>query len=177
MRIAFVGKKNSGKSTAAKIIADKFSDTTVLDFMKPVRQMIVAAFAAQDSMPCELKDFYEVKTPESRRLIVAFADYIRSKNPMAFVDYLLHPLQDKRRRQSEYIIVENCRMLIEAEILKKEGFLLVRIIRNTGEQDPHITETEQDQIVCDAEIENNGTLEELQVKVLCLLEKETKCKS
>ena len=65
------------------------------------------------------------------------------------------------------VVISDLRFIHEYEYLKKMDayFIRVKSNRNTGEFDNHISETELDSKQIDNEIENNGSLEELYLKI------------
>jgi hypothetical protein len=69
-----------------------------------------------------------------------------------------------KREHYASVVCADCRFRNEFNYLRKEGFFLIKLLRNTASTSTHSTETSQDEIQLsefDAVVDNNGTIEQL----------------
>ena len=90
-------------------------------------------------------------------------------------DIWISHLYEMIEESYEPIVIDDCRYINEAEFLKEElGYFIVKIVgRETTiseENAKHNSETEQDQIIPDATIDNSGTLEETMDQLYQIME-------
>ncbi|MCK5600496.1 hypothetical protein KAR91_01435 [Candidatus Pacearchaeota archaeon] len=97
-------------------------------------------------------------------------DIIRAYAPTWHADKL-----DAKITPGVKYCIDDLRFLNETSIINRHGGTIVRIARDNRSVDghgiAHASELEQDQIVADYTIENDGTLEELNKNALLILEK------
>lgn len=159
LKIAFGYKARSGKDTAVDYITSKYS-THVVRFASPLydimwygqRRVGVSPHKDTRVLQCIGQLFRDVYGDDI---------WIRSA---------LSELPD----DVEVIVVADLRYRSEANILKKLGFHLVRIIRDDRpiDRDPnHSSEVDLDNYPFDDTIVNNGTISELGVKVQLIIDK------
>jgi hypothetical protein len=178
VRIGICGKHNSGKNTAAEeLIGD-------IDYLKmPGFSSQVVAFAdpikeiAELMFPWADKDGWygashlrEQVIPNTngityRQVLVDVGTLARSYDPDHWVKVF-----DARHHDSprDTLVACDVRFRNEFDYLRKEGFFLIKLIRNTTSTSSSPTETAQDEIQLhefDAVIENNGTLVDLRNKL------------
>lgn len=76
-------------------------------------------------------------------------------------------IKERRSRFADQVVTD-CRFVNEARMIKQEGGCVVRVLRPgvaTGHSESHPSETEQEQIVADLTIVNDGTLLDLEKSV------------
>lgn len=173
MKIALFGKIRSGKDTVGKILIDEHN---------------FKRFAFGDGIGEIIEKYF----PEAwaggkpRKHYQFIGQQLRVLNPDVWIDYLLRKEQrfQELYRKSEddelHVVVTDGRQLNEAERLKEEGFLIVRVtcpeeirierMMALGdvfkpEDLQHETELNVDRITPDIEIINDGTLVDLYIKV------------
>lgn len=184
MKIALFGKIRSGKDTVGKMLIDEHG---------------FKRFAFGDGIGAIIQEYF----PEAwaggkpRKHYQHIGQQFRVLNPTVWVKYMLHNINreaDKKKQLWEMgkeetpilnVVVTDGRQVDEAEVLKKEGFLIVRIVcpeeirlkrmKDLGdlfkpEDLNHETELNVDKITPDVEIINDGTLEELYIKVQKMLQ-------
>lgn len=103
-----------------------------------------------------------------RQLLQKFGTEVgRSISPNLWVDALMNDyIEAKSEGYEEDWIVTDVRFKNEAEAIRENGGILIRLNRNTGFNDQHSSETALDDYKnFDLIIDNNGTLDELIDKV------------
>ena len=106
IKIAFAGGMTSGKSTIARLTADRFGNAQLISFAGPVK-----AFASE-VCKAEGKD---------RHLLQEIGTHFRKLNEDLWVGILLSRL----RSDVAIIVVDDVRYANELRALKKRGFVLV----------------------------------------------------
>jgi hypothetical protein len=170
--IAIAGKKNSGKDTVARYIELlTFNPYEQIKFARKLKDM-VSLLIGCDPKSLEDYDFKEKLLDgwgnlNPRILLQEFGSAGRKMYPEIWVQATLGGLLPS----SNYII-SDCRYTNEAEAVKKLGGVVVRVQRNTNNQDTHSSETGLDDYQdWDMIIDNNGTLPELMEKVRMMCRK------
>jgi hypothetical protein len=151
MKIALIGKARSGKDTSADYIVSKLLLQRVA-FADPLRECVSL-----------VQDTLGLPRSKDRKLMQLLGDWARDINKNIFIELAINGRDD--------IIVTDVRFKNEAEVLKQNGFMLIRVTGNptsVNRSDPiyqHASELEQDDIVADYEILNTGTIQELYDKI------------
>lgn len=172
--IAFVGKAGSGKSTACEYLS---TDNTIrINFKDKLIEELPIKFPHHIAQIIKYieKNEWEGKSWTYERLVKEKPDIFRSlmQNYATEVcraidpDYFIYPWQEKVDEYYNHrILTDDCRYLNEAAAIKKNGGLIIKIIR-TGHSivEDHSSETEQDQIEADYTIEARD-VEELHRKL------------
>lgn len=166
MLIGIAGHKFSGKSTVTDILS-KSMGYEVRSFATKLKAMVVALtgctlddlenydFKENGIVPEHLWAFCSNEKHNYRSLLQGLGDYMRDKNPEIFIESELYDNPKK-------CIISDCRMLNEAEAIKKRGGVIVRVIRDdAGNNDTHKSEVEIDMIEPDYLVYNNGTIDDL----------------
>ena len=68
------------------------------------------------------------------------------------------------------IVVDDVRFMSEADYIRGNGGVLVKIVRDTGVVSDHASEREQDLIVPDMVVTNDGDLDELKQSMALVVE-------
>lgn len=185
MKIALFGKMRSGKDTVGKILIEEYGFKKFA-FGDGIGEIIVKYFpeAWNNGKP---RKHYQHIGQELRKL-----------NPDVWINYLLSKVNHyelqvvadglcakNKPRKKAHVVVTDGRQVNEVERLRQEGFLIVkvtapeelrvqRILESGDVFNPealhHETELQVDLINPDIEIINDGTLEELMVKVQKMLQ-------
>lgn len=173
MKIAIVGKMRSGKDTVGSLIENYG------DFHK---------MALADGITGIIKDYFPeaMKDGKPRKHYQHIGSALRELDKDVWVNYLhrrIHEIRDldfMLGREETDIMITDCRFVNEADYLRKQGFILIKVVatdeirlkrlqksdeQTTLEQMNHKTEAQIDLITPDYYIYNNGTLEELDKKV------------
>lgn len=165
MLLGLVGKKGSGKDTCADYLTEhhKFIKIALADPPKHAVRKLFRLTPKQLWGPIELKEAIDERYQRSpRELVIELSNFGKSIDPDCWIKLALSNIG-----LYEKVVVSDVRFLNEAAAIKRNGGILCRIQRNfstgLGEQDP--SETEQEQIQVDWEIQNTGTLEELYEKI------------
>jgi hypothetical protein len=172
MLILFVGKKESGKSTAGEILRHygfynvNFKDALNFEIEKFFPELL-GVIAKKHKKSAHEIVMSKPLVPEIRALKRDFGTVFRRAHDSDYwVRYWKYAIR-KLKNKHPFIYADDARFLNEAKAGKKFGAIIIRIKRKSadGRKDKHQSETEQDQIVADYTIENNGTIAELHDKV------------
>ena len=106
MKIALLGKMGSGKSTCAQYLKEKYN-FEIHSFGSPVKK-----FA---------KEIFNDNT-KNRSLIQDFAQKVKEIDPNVWVNYLINNVDFDKK-----IVVDDLRFPNEFEILKNNGFIIIKL--------------------------------------------------
>lgn len=163
--IGFVGPKRSGKSVSASILAKNgYSRINFKDaLLKEVKMNfpdLVKHWAQESGLTVD--DVLEKKPYEAVRLLLQNygTDFRRRENNDCWV---VKWAQTVLRADREQVVADDVRFENEAEMVREMGGILVRVNRaGLEKKDQHVSETESEKIVCDFEVDNNGTFADLE---------------
>lgn len=166
--IGLVGRKYSGKDTLGDYIVSSYNYNKIA-FADPLKQACKEIFGFNDAQlygdQKESIDEYWNITPREVYQFVGtelfrnqMDNLIKSVGSDMWVKVLEKKILDNKTTK---FVITDVRFKNEAEMIKKNGGFLIKLKRNTQKQDSHISETELDEIKCDYEIINNGSLEDL----------------
>lgn len=162
MKIALVGKMRSGKNTVADMITGKFGGEQ-LAFADGITKVIEICFPEELKSGKKPREHYQFIGQELRKLNIG-----------VWIDYLDRQVKEKGLTD---IVVTDCRQVLEAEYLRANGYMIIKILADdsirlhraevygqtvTEEQFRHVTELEVDWIEEDYTIHNVFDLEHLQ---------------
>ena len=173
-KIAITGKMGSGKSTLAKIIGRQLNGH-ITSFSTQIRKML-----SLTNLPIE------------RNILQKTGDFFRSFDKVVWVDMLLNEVKEVKQS----IIIDGIRYPFEAEKLKENGFVIIKIDskdklrrKRISERDQiqisddmwtiwnaHPTETNLYEIEFNHIINNNESIENLETSALSILNVITKYK-
>jgi hypothetical protein len=160
--IALSGKKRSGKNTVAKLIAS----------LTPLR---CKEFAFADELKIEVAKMCKVSVTEIeknkplyRGLLQAWGVYQReTKGEHYWIAIECCKIQ---YYDGDIAIITDCRFINEFAAMKTAGAYLVRVQGRTVDNDTHISEVELDNMTFPHTVWNGGTLDDLAVNVLELMQ-------
>lgn len=160
--IGFVGKKQSGKSTACNYIESKplrvtrlnFKDALVSELEKNFPDLIQSIVSTLEKhywegKPWTFKRLVAEKPPLFRTLMQNYGTEVRRSDHDDYwvVQWI------RAARHHDFVIVDDVRFLNEAKAVKDMGGILVRINREgLVSADTHKSELEMDSIVADTTI-------------------------
>lgn len=179
MNISIIGGISSGKDVVAeKLLGYGYYRYAFADEVKEVAKKYFSHLYNEKHKP--------------RWLLQAIGTKFREIDPDVWVNAMFKNMDNQSRvlegygLASENIVITDCRMPNEYKALKERGFTFVRInvdedIRKrrmiergdkfTEEDMSHHTESFYNTFECDYEIDNNGTLEELEEQIEDLMQK------
>lgn len=166
-KIGLVGRKGSGKDTVGEYLIQEqgFKRFAFADELKYIVRRLFGYTRGE----------IEQKPEHVRKTLQSFAtEGFRSLYPNIWSTYLLNNLHNYQTvfpvRYSS-VVVTDVRFPNEAAVLRDDWFTIVKVLRDTGHTDSHVSEESVDQVVPDYVIDNNGTVEDLHREVAELLER------
>lgn len=166
--IAFTGRAQSGKSTAAKFLEARGYQK--LSFAEPIKRMLqVLTFEkdkhAKPAVLCgkAIREAYQTLGTEwGRRLIGEdiWARYMLKQVDTAIGDFLEGDIQG--------IVIDDCRFDNEAEMLSAAGATIIRVTRSGEEVMDHESEKGVSEHLIHHAVENNGDLDEYGLSILAI---------
>jgi len=147
MRVAFIGSMGSGKTEAAKLLAE--GGFTTLSFATPVKQLAANLMTDIESNYAKVVgvrstdwDIDKINIwkgdPRIRHLLQFIGTELGREfynTPEIWVEVMREKI---RTRPYPYMLVDDCRFPNEAEMLKEEGFIICRINRNRQDIITHL---------------------------------------
>ena len=183
--LAFSGKMCTGKDTSANIWISRYckylndindpSTTTVRDYKRiafadGIKDICKTIFGLSDydvNDQCGKKRFLLDYGKTVREMMQGIGEGLRSNiskdiwviQTVARVNKILHTMP-------HHILVTDVRYPNELEALKTRGFTMIKLVRDTGIHDNHPSERNLNDTLFDYVIDNNGTIKELEEKLL-----------
>lgn len=157
MIIALGTRKQVGKDTVGKYLIENYGFRR-LAFADALKWEVedILAYAGIDYDPMD-----ETQKEVFRPMLIAFSELRRHINPNHWLEKVIEVIE--AFSEFDYVVTD-MRYPNEADALRAKGAIIVRLNRNTGlKEEP--TEAVGDLIEPDYEIDNNGTLDELYMKV------------
>lgn len=176
MKIAFVGRKHSGKSTAAcfaeaRLMNNGFSPQ-IESFATPIKRMRKAFL---ESTGIDYDGINHKETPmtalpgqPSIRFIEQTIGTEWGRNLIHYDIWLAHMELRLTASRSDAVIIDDVRFRNELEWCRVRGFHIVWIVRPASNQDSHVSERELEQIVPErgeSVIHNDGAIETLEDRI------------
>lgn len=159
MIIALTGYAQSGKSTAVRMIREmrpwfkqsNFKDGLIAE-MKHYFPKVLTKLSEEHSMT--MKELFDKKPGIMRELMQNFGTELRrSENANYWTDKWEESIKGIKD-----VLVDDCRFLNEAEVVRRNGGVIVRMVRtDMTNNSTHQSETEMDLIVPDYTITTNGS--------------------
>lgn len=162
LRVFLFGKRGAGKSAVARRLANQTADGRIMSIAEPLYRIAFELFGA---------------TQKDRRLLQILGDKLREIDQ----DCLLNRLLEKIEDYPGLIVVDDVRLVHEADVLRQHGFIAVKVVADDSvrlerlkargeevraDEDLHVTEQEVDLIVPDWVLVNNDcTLADLKAKI------------
>ncbi|BAU80128.1 conserved putative deoxynucleotide monophosphate kinase [Tokyovirus A1] len=155
MRVAFGPFMRSGKDTACFFLQKKHGGK-ILSFS----QLLYKAHN-------KVLETFDMPIEKDRKLLLLLGEYATSKNSLLFVDQVEEQISLNRKGN---IFVTDVRKKEEAEMLRRNGFVLVKIQRDVPREFSELEEKASSLDIWDVVVENNGTLQEFEKKLEMLFE-------
>ena len=182
MKLLFIGKSKSGKSTMSDYLKHKygFKVYSLGDYVKYFTHDIAKIFVQTDNVGLpDIKDFFDVNTKDKyRKYFQLFGTDLCQKwfGKEVWCECLYKDLI-KRNELNNYtsIIIDDCRFQHEYDYFVKLGFIPIKIercVENSNKSiSNHVSETESEEIPYDILIENNGDINDLYDKIEKMIDK------
>lgn len=171
--IGLVGKKQSGKDTLFNELFNqvwffgrvKYSDQCPerFAFADQLKSQLADALGITLEYLNEHKEFFRAALQE-------FGHQRRVENPTHWIEELV--FTERWQHSRGWKFVTDVRYQNEADFIKSQGGLMVRIVRpqkSDAPEDLHCSETEQDRIPCDYTVQNTGTLGDYRIAISHLI--------
>lgn len=152
VRIAFVAKAGAGKTTLAMLLV-KHHGFTKLSFANVLKEFATNVL----SRPLDKK--------RDRQFLQMMGEGARQSDVDVWIRWLHIQLQAYERASVTDFVVDDVRYVNEAEWLRKQGFIIVRLVGRSykmkAELAEHPSETKMAEIEADFEVDASGTVEEM----------------
>jgi hypothetical protein len=175
--IALLGKARSGKDSVAEVLTEEFGYRRLAfaDELKeaalrtdPIISWIPNFYTDGSGEPIRLNELIaddgweRVKDeyPEVRRFLQHLGHAMRQVDPEVWIWPVIEHIE-RCYEADRRIVITDCRYRNEADTLRRNGFLLVRVVRPGAGGDQHVSETELDDYPVDFTLKNTGSLEDL----------------
>jgi len=134
IKLAFAGKKGSGKT----LLADYCADVHLLEplsFADPLKMDLVELGISPDRL-------FTTRDHNSRALMQAYGEAMRDQDKDYWLNRLLDVMHDYEDIAIDGVTIDDMRYPNEADALRAKGFTLIKIIRDgfNHEQDDHPSE-------------------------------------
>lgn len=174
IHIAFVGKAGSGKTTLSNELL-KRTNFVKLSFAAPMyriaMEILMRPIDKSDPLDRKFMQYLGTDLGRARQKDIWIQHLDRQLNQQFQMASFGKPggyVQIETRKCN--FVIDDCRFLNEAEYLKSKNFAIVKLIGRqremTSENSQHASETEQDSIPVDFELDNSGSLDETMLKLL-----------
>lgn len=169
MLIALTGPKQSGKTVIADYIAEKYGYSR-LNFkdalIEEVKERLTRTlWLIADENNLTIDELFTKKPylPIIRLLLQEYGTDVRRKDDEG---YWVYKWLRKFSASNLNVVVDDCRFLNEADMISRLGGEIIRVVRpSLAPEDSHQSETEQQNILTDNIIINDGSTEDLKKKV------------
>lgn len=165
MKIAVYGKLRAGKTAVCDYIKSNSPNWEILDFGDALKECVAIAYPES------------VNRPKNRELLISFGQHLRKLDEDIWVNALKHRILNTF---SDHILVTGVRQQNEYDMLKKQGFIFIRveadrearierckangdIFKEENLEDP--TELAMDNFEADYTILNNRGFKELEISI------------
>lgn len=167
--IALAGLKGAGKTVVAKYLEEQ-KGYLRLPFAEPIKEMLKLIGFSDDELYGSRKEcptkFFGVSGREAMQSLgTEWGRHFIGEDMWVRVWDREYTKLDKIKKF--WVVVEDLRFDNEAAIIRDNGGVIIKIVKNTGNIDAH--ESERNHIDADYLICNNGTYEELIVKLEIIL--------
>jgi hypothetical protein len=165
--IGICGRKNTGKTTAAKYLCNKLSNTVEVSFSDPIKDIcgIVFGWNKEQLNSTSNKDWKE-QVDKSASLIHGQPIVPRKVMQLIGTDMFRKQFSEdcwiniarervrSLREQGFNVIISDVRFQNEADMIKSSNGIIIKLLNNSILVDEHISEITSDSIVADYEISN-----------------------
>lgn len=174
--VGIIGRKFSGKSTAAGTLAEQ-NGFTVVKFADPLKEMIRTLFYVAGYDEHETEEYIEGSLKEAPVDILGGKSTRHAMQTLGtewgrtcIGDEFWTTLFLARASQRRLVVCDDCRFENEANLIADQGGVLIRLLRpeqavSGPEPDRHPSEIEMDNISCHHFIYNDGSIMDLYKKV------------
>jgi len=166
MKIALIGKAGCGKTTLAIFLVNTYGYNR-LSFATPIKKLAQSVIFWR---PLDKK--------KDRAFLQAFGDGARNSDKTVWIRWLewdLRTLEDVPPLFEKNIVLDDCRYLNEAQFLRDNGFILVRLRGKgydlKGKRGSHVSEVDLDNYEADYELDSTGSMSYLLEQFVKLLVK------
>lgn len=136
--IAFAGRKQSGKSSAAKLIMNNFLDKNIIiySFASPLKQLCVDILGldprqcyGEDKYKNELVDcHWEGKQLTAREVMqIVGTEWFRTMQHNVWADATIRKIE---KDKADIAVIDDCRFPNEVEAVQNAGGLVIKLNRN-----------------------------------------------
>lgn len=154
MRVAFGPFMRSGKDTACLFLQKEYGGK-------------ILSFSWLLYKACnQLQETLGIPAEKDRNLLLQVGAYAKEKDPLVFVKQVREQIELNREGN---IFVSDVRRKEEADMLKTQGFILVKILRDVPREYSEMEEKASALDVWDIVLDNNGTLQDFEESLKLIL--------
>lgn len=152
IRLAFIGRAGVGKTTLSRSLIKSYGFVR-LSFAKPVKAFAQSIIFWRPLNKAKDRAFLQLLGNGVRDAVV--------KN--VWIRWFEFDLRELEEKGVDNIVVDDCRYLNEAQFLRDNGFVIVRLLGRgydlKGKVGEHVSETQLDEWTADYQIDSSGTME------------------
>ena len=172
MLLGVCGKKGAGKDTVGNYIIEKYGYSQYA-FAKPLKKIIKELFDLSDEqLYGSLKETIDPRWNTTPRILMQyigtelFREQLKKLIPELSCENLwIRKFHDWYSTQTQNVIITDIRFIDEMNAVKQNNGVIIKVVRDLGITDSHISEQFFQTVTPDHIIENNGSMEELYLKI------------
>lgn len=161
--IGIAGFKRSGKDTAATYFYGKHN-YRILSFASPIKDMVYA-LAGDFPIDKYVNELKETPIPFIRVSYRKLAATLGTEWGRRMIDPNIWVNILSSKIGADNVVIPDVRFENEVDWIKNNGGIIIKIIRDTELVSDHVSEAGVDNSLVDYIIENNGTIEDLYLKL------------
>jgi len=165
--IGIIGKKGSGKTECSKVLIEKYKFRKI-SFADKLKEIVCELWDISKTNLYDptMKEKVDPRWGKSyREIMQLFGTEVC--RVIHWNTWIYHVEKEFKNKTSQNFVIDDVRFKNEAELIKKYGGILIKVVRPTliSENDQHQSEVEQDQIEPDVVIMNNYAIKDLHRRV------------
>lgn len=161
MKLAFGYKAGSGKDTCLQLLYDLYDNINVIRFSEPLY-----------TITKHIQTSFNIQPHKDRALLQQSATFLRN----FYGNDIFVKIAEEKINNNANNICPDLRHKVEAEMLRKNGFVLIKLNRDNidpniinGDDRNHISEHDLDDFQFDAIIDNNGNVDDLKDQLIKII--------
>ncbi len=169
IKIAFAGKKESGKTTLAEYCAD-VHELEAFSFADDLKMNLVELGIKPDRVFGSSN-----RDANARKLMQAYGQAMRDQDEDYWLDLVMKNMRlwESSGASTEGFVIDDLRYMNEAEALRADGFVLIKVVRGNYKHAPDDHSSEQglpDQLFDNIIVADDGDLDSLFSQIDTIIE-------